>query len=184
MSTYGNMACPMLADGKCSRIFDENALVSIPNPTEGKDSKDEADVEKGNGKVGEEKSEEANPEEASAADEAAKKKAEEEAAEKQKADQEAMKQRITELSGYQWSEEAVPLKDAIYNLLLTLMEVDKKFTAFSLEMNADESERERLEEEMSNLKKSLEDINVKIDGKKPEVQAAHNYKEIIRAAKK
>lgn len=37
---------------------------------------------------------------------------------------------------------------------------------------------------MANLKKSLENINVKIDGKKPEVQAAHNYKEIIKAAKK
>jgi len=48
-----------------------------------------------------------------------------------------MKNKVTTLADYQWSEEAVPLKDSIYNLLETLMEVDKKFKEFSSEMATD-----------------------------------------------
>lgn len=153
MSTYGNMACPMLADGKCSRIFDENALVNIPNPIEegattkegengeagaaNEKAADGADANAGGEAATGAEAGATNPDEAAAAAEAAEKKAEEDAAAQQKAAEEALKQRIDELSAYQWSEEAVPLKDSIYNLLLTLMEVDKKFTAFSSEMTAD-----------------------------------------------
>jgi uncharacterized protein YozE (UPF0346 family) len=47
------------------------------------------------------------------------------------------KDKVSNLADYQWSEEAVPLKDSIYNLLDTLMEVDKKFKEFSSEMASD-----------------------------------------------
>lgn len=48
-----------------------------------------------------------------------------------------MKNKVSNLADYQWSEEAVPLKDSIYNLLDTLMEVDMKFKEFSSEMASD-----------------------------------------------
>jgi len=93
-----------------------------------------------------------------------------------------MQAKVTALSNYVWSAEATPLKDSIYNLLNTLMQVDMKYKEFSEGMATDEAARLRLQAEMENLQKSLEDINSKISGKQPEQAAANNYKEILRAA--
>jgi hypothetical protein len=61
-------------------------------------------------------------------------KAEEEA---KAAEEEAMKTKVANLADYEWSEDAAPLKDSIYNLLDTLMAVDMKFKEFSSEMSKD-----------------------------------------------
>lgn len=178
MSTYGLNQCPELVDGKCSKIYDENALVDLGTEVVGEEAGSggsiEVEGEAAGGSSGGEEGEEAvgstsNPDaEAAAAN--------------QQSEQEAMRAKVNDLASYEWSVEATPLKDSIYELLNTLMQVDMKYKEFSNEMGQDQAEKLRIEQEMQNLQKSLENITNKITGKAPEEKAANNYKEILKAA--
>lgn len=193
LSAYGIQQCPELEGGACAKIADESALdiqttsqkigadtTVIKNEEAAAGSEAGANQEQAAGAATPEGEQQAAP--ASPPTEQPKPAEGEKAPTEGPAEADAMQAKVDNLSKYVWSFEATPLKDSIYNLLNTLMQVDMKYKEFSAGMAADEDAKKRLEIEMENLQKSLQDINSKISGKQPEQAAANNYKEILRAA--
>lgn len=84
---------------------------------------------------------------------------------------------------YQWSSDAVVLKDSIFGLLRALMAVDRKYKEIAAEDIRQADEKLRLETEFNRLKSSIEGVNKRMSARVGEQEAAKNYKGIIDQAK-
>lgn len=88
-----------------------------------------------------------------------------------------------DILAYQWSNDAVVLKDSIFGLLRALMAVDQKYKEIASEDIRQAEEKQRLEEEFSKLKTSIDSVNKRIIARVGESEAAKNYKGVIDQAK-